>query len=614
MDIIIAVILISFYAVFSFNLLTRKHDIYMLMVLKRENKTSKKKSFSKSHIVIAEFIMSFLVIFLVSRLHLTYFLPKTWSPRSYTYYTYFLLFVVASVMVLVATIFNFYFYFKKKDRDKEHYLIRIKSVNILPLTSVFYAAISFLVIIAGLSVIEITSDYSDWLKEQDSIEYLTSRKKGPSSDYPIVRLKGAEQEAKAEVKILVVGDSFIAGSGTSNLNYLWWKQLQNELDKRGYDCVVYGVGRGGASTYDELQWLAETSMVQDIKPDIIIIGYVANDAEFPDKSLNPKVWMNFSEITGFPITDILSSFFPSVFQTLKYKIIDKAANYNIFNNDRIGYHYKNWQLQLVGEEHLELFKQHVIKPLGDFVKSIDIPILLLTTPDIPDKAFYEPRYKPILPLYEEAGLKVYDSLDDFSEKYSDEKYKEGYYINPVNGHPGTFTNMFYAKFIADKLEADYAVVLGEANKNDSVFDVEITDWIPSALLPRKISANGTIATYTITYPSSELDEFGKKRFLFLPARKDYVKLNFKYPVDISSVQISGENLRSVTIYVTSINDSLGYDNQIMHELGKRDGGNCTWIDNSAVYVTSLCIHAKTLNRASTDLSVTVTCEKGAVRP
>lgn len=575
-------------------------------------------------------VVVFLTLSLIGRLDLIYFFPLRFHlmfgdayRRFLEIYPYIVMFFAASLLVLSGTIVRAHLFYRKHHRYIEHYLIKTKNRNILPLTSAYYATVSFFIILIGLSVVESTSDYADWLKEEDrinngmwSLRYMAEDEMYSEdylgyfeNGYPLMQMRGTPVKTEKNLRILAVGDSFVWGSGNTNVNYLWWKQLEREMTKRGYPCTVYAVGFGGTSTYDQLDWLQNTSVIEDIDPHIIIMGYVVNDAQLPQAESNPKAWLNFSDVVGIPITDILSGFFPSVFQTLKYKITDKFADYPAFNNDRIGYQYKGWMLQLVGEDHLRRFEQQVIVPLGNFVDSIDVPILLFTTPEIPDKEFYRSRYEPILPLYAKAGLKVYDSLDYYEQNYSDEKYSAGYYINPVDGHPGPVPNRAYAEYMANVLESEYPQLLG-TKAEDVEFLIEVNDWIPYSLSTKPVTVEKGFSEYMFVYP----EKSAEKSFLFLPAKKDYVKLNFRYPVDIDEVVISGDNLKSATLFVTGIYESLGYDDQTMYKLGTKAGVRCEWKDTKPLYVTSLCIHAHTINGQAARLSVSIAGEEGGILP
>jgi hypothetical protein len=99
----------------------------------------------------------------------------------------------------------------------------------------------------------------------------------------------------------------------------------------------------------------------------------------------------------------------------------------------------------------------------------------------------------------------------------------------------------------------------------------------------------------------------------MPANEHYVKLNFKYPVDISTVKIKGEKKNSITLYVTGINDELGFDDQTMYNLGEKNGQSFEWTDESARRITSLCIHSDTIY-STEELTVTIDCKEGEVYP
>jgi hypothetical protein len=143
-----------------------------------------------------------------------------------------------------------------------------------------------------------------------------------------------------------------------------------------------------------------------------------------------------------------------------------------------------------------------------------------------------------------------------------------------------------------------------------IYNINVNDWMPVSISPQTISESGTSAQYIISYPAQN----SEWSFLTMPVNEEYVKLNFKYPVDISTVSITGKKLDSATLYVTGINKDLGFDDQVMHKLGKKSGRTCEWTDSSALRVTSLCIHAETTDGSGDNLNVNITCKEGAVSP
>ena len=99
--------------------------------------------------------------------------------------------------------------------------------------------------------------------------------------YPLVDVYGKKQYPKDTYNIVIAGDSFVWGDGCTNRNELFWRLLEQKLEEKGYNCRVYGVGTAGATAYEELSWLTETDMIEELSPDILIMGFVEND---PDPS------------------------------------------------------------------------------------------------------------------------------------------------------------------------------------------------------------------------------------------------------------------------------------------------------------------------------------------
>ena len=124
----------------------------------------------------------------------------------------------------------------------------------------------------------------NWEKESVVIETLLSEKYPMSGDNEylnILKNTNIPQKEKDEKRILVVGDSYVWGMGGTNINYLWWKQLDLIIKEAGYSNVnVYGASMYRFNTEEELDLiLKKDSLIEKIDPDLIIIGYVTNDPE-----------------------------------------------------------------------------------------------------------------------------------------------------------------------------------------------------------------------------------------------------------------------------------------------------------------------------------------------
>jgi len=517
---------------------------------------------------------------------------------------------LAGLAILIHT----FIYRKKTDKYDMRCLFKRKGIAFFPLNSFIYAFAGAIVVIAALFVVENAvknPDLEKWAKEDSLIWAMDKEKNYDDTPYPIIKVKGTKLDKSADLKILVLGDSFVFGYGYSNYNYMWWNMLSNELKSRGYNCDIYGVGYEAASTYNELEWLTKTSMVADLNPDIILIGYVTNDPDlnYSKESVIPQ-YGTLGQVLNVPFKNVITKLWPDIFTTFDYRLSEKLGPLGLFSG-KIGYQYATWELKQIKGESLAQYNTHVIEPLGKFAASSGIPVALFTTPHMPEISYFEPRYAPVLPLFEKAGIKTFNMLYDFCKTCSADKYKSNYSINPADPHPGTTDTWFYSKYIADMLESHYPKILGKKTlTGKEVYNINVNDWMPVSLNPQIVSKSGTSAQYIISYPAQNSENM----FLTMPVNENYVKLNFKYPVDISTVSIAGKKLDSATLYVTGINEDLGFDDQIMHKLGKKSGHACKWTDGSALRVTSLCIHAETSDKTGDNLTVKITCKEGAVSP
>lgn len=505
---------------------------------------------------------------------------------------------------------------------KRKCLFTIKGVKIFPLVSVFYALLGLFVVLPLLFFIaervvltDNGSQISAWYGENAKLDRMNAEKiqtgELKNNEYPLIKIKGTDIDTDAKVKILVLGDSFVWPYSSSNMNYIWWNRLSNELKQRGYDCVVYGVGRPGASTEDQVQWLKKTSLLEDLEPDLVLIGYVQNDTELSSAvAPEEKHYGLLSYALDSPLLNGIKKVFPGVFMMFDMKLSVILGPTEILSN-KIGYQEFTYELRNIDEVRLPLYNEHAVVPLGEISAATNIPFILVTTPQSPNIVYFEPRYAPVLPLFEQAGITTYNLLYDFYDRCSEEVYKKNYHINPADDHPGTATTWFYANYLADKLERDFPDVLGEkAKPGTRTFDIEINDWMPYAIKPQPIFTGSMNAEYRVTYPrKSDADAF-----LTLPINREFIRLNFRYPVEISSITIEGQNLNAATVYVTAVNEDLGFDDQTAYPLGTQSGRVCNWSGFDSRRVTSLFLSAEIAAGASDTLTLKITGKEGGVSP
>ena len=139
------------------------------------------------------------------------------------------------------------------------------------------------------------------------------KKPGDAVCYPLIDLKTTEKYNDETVNIVVIGDSFVWGDGCTNRNELFWRLLERDLRAEGYNCRVYGVGIGAANAYEELSWLTQSSLTHDLKPDIVIFGFVHND---PADGVKLKYLLQNNNVhlsERYPFFGMIEAAFPSLF-------------------------------------------------------------------------------------------------------------------------------------------------------------------------------------------------------------------------------------------------------------------------------------------------------------
>ena len=108
--------------------------------------------------------------------------------------------------------------------------------------------------------------------------------------------------------------------------------------------------------------------------------------------------------------------------------------------------------------------------------------------------------------------------------------------------------------------------------------------------------------YEFEYPISETKKTLNSNFLYYPIRRNYVKLNLEYPVDVEKVIISGDNLKNVELYVNKIDEDVGFDiDDASQKLTKIKKENNEFIINKRI--SSLNISAEFYDQGNRNISI-----------
>jgi hypothetical protein len=393
-------------------------------------------------------------------------------------------------------------------------------------------------------------------------------------------------------RILVLGDSYVWGHGVSNWNHLWWRQLQLELNRRGYDVEVIAAGICGANTHMELDWAP--GFLQKFHPDMIIWSYVINDPIEFEKNKPPLVpaqpVITKTEYSG--LAKLLHPLFPN----LVYHLVElRSDHFRAKNNDsKYGYKWETWELRVLQGPNFEAYKQTVAR-LGKFVSESKIPQFVVTMPS-PDRERYQARLEPVKALFKQNKIVCLDLLDDmlawYRKNYPGVQAKPELVVGvcPVDNHPGPAATHFYARETADFLEKDYKDYLGPKGTEHSNATLNINDWLPASLDLQKLDSND----YLISYPASDDD------LPTMPMRRAYVQLNLEYPQKIRTVRISGTDLLECAIAIGEENlDSHEYLASKEKDLGFKKGNSISFtLPEDNTLLSELMISARFTSTSS----------------
>src|SRR5581483_7641108 len=206
----------------------------------------------------------------------------------------------------------------------------------------------------------------------------------------------------------------------------------------------------GWSTHRQLDCAKE--LIPAVKPDIVIWGYVTND---PDEKLLHQIFDSQDQPPyGQRIRQQFKRWLPNLAFKFESLRADKLAEQ--YAGPEYGYAYPDWELKLLEGDNFARYR-HTIADVGALVGQTNVPTFLLTLPHFPNREYFDPRYAPALKLWDEAGVPVLNTLDDFIDQYGEapatgpEALKWG--VNPADSHPGPQATHFFAAQAADYIES-----------------------------------------------------------------------------------------------------------------------------------------------------------------
>jgi hypothetical protein len=426
---------------------------------------------------------------------------------------------------------------------------------------------------------------ADWKEEDRKLSRQNAQRIQNSERNPLIQSKGilVPPVTPQRKRIMVIGDSFAFGSGLVNLNMTFWRQLAWVLEKRGYAVDVVALGRNGASTQDELHWLEsphDTNPLAQIKPDILIFGYVVNDPDVRDDMGNPLA--KSSNVTGMPTLikrTWLNHYVPpnlaaAIDERLlaKYAASRRAKSSNGPTNadhlELLERESDAWTLSLLeGENYVHYVK--ILDILGGVLRTLQTPAFFVSLPHIiDDKNGFELRYAKVKKdIPEHAGVPFFDLLPPFLEAFPEQGaaaklIQSRLQANPANSHPGPAITRFYAERITDILEQHYPAVLGNKQSAKKMSPV-INDWLPAGLSIEKHSDGWRMS-----------GDIAVRDMLMMPMQKPHIACNFERPVQIQSLSLpqEGKGCGNYTVWAYILDEATGAEAPDCVLVGTTDHG------------------------------------------
>lgn len=467
-------------------------------------------------------------------------------------------------------------------------------LQILPLKAIYYFLCSILVVLLVLACVDrlLLPDLARkaiigspaWVDHNKRVYNFMAERNLADSNEPVWRsaVYQVDKSAGDKKRILVVGDSFAWGDGLENMNDVWWRQLQLELSRRGYENVeVIGAGTCGAATRKELAWAKKLN--DQYKPDAIVFGYVANDPDEGGDIAGNGMVKQLNSAGEDQISSMLQSA-SSVFPNLSYQLSHlRDAKLIAQKSGPAGYEYNEWQEKILQGDNWKAYTG-TIASVGEFAKEAKKPVFAVALPFPSPGA--EKLFSPVEKLFLQNGVPFLNIFDRVLAWSAERTRTTGNGVktlasNPVNGHPSLPLTHYFAGATADYMEKTCQDVLGPKTSAVGAAAPEINDFLPPVLACKKTNTN----TYTMYFPQNQKD------FLILPLERPYIQLNLAKPVLASSIHIAGKNLANSSLAIRTGEQAKFAETATVKDLGQKKGSECNFKLPANTVIDELLISA-----------------------
>lgn len=423
----------------------------------------------------------------------------------------------------------------------------------------------------------------------------------------LYRHESLTPKSAATKRILYLGDSWVWGTGLNNPNLIAWQQLKNQLLADGYSVEIIALGVAGYNTIEQYTILRDSQVLEDLKPDLVIIQFVQNDTEaisFEFDTVEHQkhyrwLWKDLFAHRPTAVTDLLSKSWPNIYTKINLLTVEKYDYLDQSILEPFGRTQVMLDDYLMTDENLQFWQDAALEPLVELLGETQIPWFYVTCP------VNEADWNKIESIFDQHQIKFYNFQTSYDQEVSVVAGEEvDIQANPWDEHPGPKLTQYCANKIRAVLEEDYSWVLGKPGKKLGN-ELIINDWTPYRQLK---FTELTKHKFSLVYPQRDDPE----GFLHWPIWQPYIKLNFQFPVNLGKIILTGGgDIKSAQLWIDRIHPQKGYDDQSLQPLtlvGTEQSSKQGMTDYifevlPVDRVTALNINLETLNGKSTPVVV-----------
>lgn len=251
------------------------------------------------------------------------------------------------------------------------------------------------------------------------------------------------EKTEGVYRIVIYGDSYVEGAGVARSD-LTGARLETLLNRRlreaGSPLTVqaYNLGHCGANTKNEVDWILRDTPL--LEPDLVILGYVLNDAELEPPALLDTRSAFVRWISGVLTGDHGSYLYYRILQSARLffpRTAPRARTYmeTIYDED-----YEGWR---AGQKALEKFHEY-LEGRGVSHMALIWPLLSASVPDDELKVIEKAGAR-----MRSDGIEAHSLLEVFDRDPSSGLLKWG--IGPDDPHPNAMAHAKVAEYLAKVL-------------------------------------------------------------------------------------------------------------------------------------------------------------------